>query len=231
MPPTRYMSHHADAGYKRRAGIAFRRLELRAASRRNVLATLLAAGVVRAASAAPDDLSDVGGFIGRSGNELARLAPAAKGSDADRARLQSFVEQVVDVDAVAKFVVGRFWRTATAGEQQEYIPLFHRVLIRNITSRLGDYSGGQSSVVIGKPFRGETGITVPTTVERPGNQPAHVNWIVEPQAAGPRIVDVVVEGMSMRLALRSDYTAFIARNGNQLAPLLSAMRQQVGDPP
>jgi phospholipid transport system substrate-binding protein len=44
--------------------------------------------------------------------------------------------------------------------------------------------------------------------------------------AGPKVIDVIAEGTSLRLTQRSDYLAYIGRNGNALGPLIDALRQQ-----
>jgi phospholipid transport system substrate-binding protein len=42
-----------------------------------------------------------------------------------------------------------------------------------------------------------------------------------------RIIDVVAEGVSLRLTQRSDYAAFLTRNNNDIDSLMRAMRQQI----
>lgn len=219
------------------ANLAFPGMSNRTATRRSILLALAAgAGCLAGASSTPSqaDDSDFAGaaaFVRSAGNELARLAPLAKAAAPDRKRLQDFIDTVVDVDAVAKFSIGRFWRTATAEQQKRYLSLFHDILFLNITSRLGDYAQGTASVTIGRPQVTENGISVPTLVHRDGNPANTVTWILEGDAARLRIIDVVVEGMSMRLTLRNDYTAFISRNGNDIAVLLTAMAKQIADRP
>ena len=72
------------------------------------------------------------------------------------------------------------------------------------------------------------GILVPTTVTRPNNKPFNVAWLVTADAGGYRIADVVAEGMSLRLAQRSDYTSFLTRNNNDVDALIRALEAQVG---
>lgn len=70
---------------------------------------------------------------------------------------------------------------------------------------------------------------VGTTVQRPGNAPTNVRWVVSTTTGSPKIVDVVAEGTSLRLTQRSDYASFLGRNGNNLDALLAAMRRQVAN--
>ncbi|HEV7214526.1 MAG TPA: ABC transporter substrate-binding protein, partial [Chloroflexota bacterium] len=79
-------------------------------------------------------------FIRQSGNELATLAGSAK-TPAGRHHLAAFIDRVVDVDAVARFCLGRFWRRATAVQRQQYEAAFGRVLVNSVIARLGNYQG------------------------------------------------------------------------------------------
>ncbi|MBV9538314.1 MAG: ABC transporter substrate-binding protein [Acidisphaera sp.] len=180
-----------------------------------------------------------------------RFAPAAFAESADQAR--SFVEQTateitgivngpapdaqkeqdmtriidraVDVDDIGRFCLGRFWRTASPQQQRDYINLFHRVLTINITGKIGEYRG--VSVSIGNAVDREGAVAVSSTVNRPGNAPARVDWVVSDASGSPKIIDVIAEGTSLRITQRQDYASYLSRNGNNVQALIDAMRKQV----
>ena len=135
---------------------------------------------------------------------------------------------LVDVDGVARFCLGRFWRTATPAQQAEYLQLFRLVLVNSVAGRLGEYQGQPARINVGRPDTRPEGIIVPTTVERPNNKPVNVAWLVTTDSGAPRIADVVAEGMSLRLSQRSDYTSFLTRNNNDIDALIRALEEQVG---
>jgi len=68
---------------------------------------------------------------------------------------------------------------------------------------------------------------VSSIVERPNNPPAKVEWVVGPTPNGPRIIDLVAEGTSLRLTQRSDYAAFVMRNNQSVEALLDALKQHL----
>ncbi len=177
-------------------------------------------------SAAGLDPARAAAFIKETGAELGRLVGGARDAQDKRERLQPFVDRVVDVDAVARFCLGRHWRGATPEQQREYLRLFHGVLLTNIVSRMGDYQKTEVKVNIGQPDTREDGVHVPTVVERTGNPPARVSWVVQADGGAPRIVDVIAEGTSLRLTVRSDYTAFLLKHGNDVGALNAALREQ-----
>jgi phospholipid transport system substrate-binding protein len=164
-------------------------------------------------------------FVKQTGDQLVAIVNGA-GSVADkRRRLQQVIDQAVDVDGVARFCLGRFWRQATPEQQRQYIALFHDVLLNNITGKLGDYQGVQFELL--RTQQREDFDVVSTNVTRPNNPPAQVDWIISSASGSPKIVDVVAEGTSLRLTQRQDYASYLARNGNNVQALIDAMRQQV----
>jgi phospholipid transport system substrate-binding protein len=152
-----------------------------------------------------------------------------RSTEARRQLLQPFIDRVVDVDTVARFCLGRFWRQATAKQQEEYLNLFHAVLMNAVLVRVGDYEHNEVRVGVERPEMRDSNIQVPTVVERTGTPPARVVWVVSPAAHEPRIVDLIAEGVSLRLTVRSDYNAFIVRHGNNIDALIDALRQQACD--
>ena len=100
------------------------------------------------------------------------------------------------------------------------------MLATNVADRLASATSQLAQVQTGRPeLQGEE-IIVPTTVTRPNNKPNRIVWVVTPAGNSFRLVDVVAEGMSLRITQRSDYAAFLQRNGGEVGALLAAMRQQ-----
>jgi phospholipid transport system substrate-binding protein len=165
-------------------------------------------------------------FVKNAGEQLVGVVNGPGSTQEKRRRLQQVIDDVVDVAGIARFCLGRFWRNATADQQKQYIALFHDVLLNNISGKLGDYKGVRFTVV--RSQNREDTEVVNTVVERPNNPPTNVDWVISEASGGPKIIDVVAEGTSLRLTQRSDYAAYLARNNNNVQSLIDAMRQQVG---
>ncbi len=162
-------------------------------------------------------------FVDTMLRELLAIANGSGTLEAKRAALARVVDARVNVDAVARFCLGRFWRTATAPQQAEFTQLFRRWLIRSVTEKVGEYQG--VTYTMGKAARREADVAVSTIVNRPGNAPNKVDWVVDAEGP-PMVIDVIAEGTSLRLTQRSDYAAFMSRNGNNVQALIDALKQQ-----
>ena len=164
-------------------------------------------------------------FVTKLGNELIGIVNAPGPYDEKKRRLRPLIESAVDVEGIARFCLGRFWRTATPQQQQEYTRVFHDVLLNNVGSKLGEFQGVTFSLTQTTQREGET--LVGTLITRPNQKPNNVQWVVEPVSGQPKIMDVIAEGTSLRLTQRSDYAAYLSRNNSDVGALIKAMNQQV----
>jgi len=193
---------------------------------RRDFAVLSLATLCTSPSQAQVDTSRAAQFIQAAGNELvAAINNPGLNATARQERVASILRRCVDVEAVGRFVLGRFWRVATPAEQQDYLRLFEASLIRNLAGRFGEYQGVRFS--LGRTqSRTEDDALVSTTVTRPGSNPFNLDWRVAESGGQPKIVDLIAEGTSLRLTQRSEYASVIQRGGGQVSALLSAMRAQ-----
>jgi len=197
-------------------------------SRRSlVLASLGFASAPGAAGAQQIDLARATAFIQSTGDDLVSAVNEGVGTVADRRqRVGVILRRAVDVEGVGRFILGRWWRTATPEQQAEYLKLFAEVLIRNLSARFGEFQGVRFTLGRSQS-RTEEDALVSTLVERPGSPAFGLDWRVSDIGAQPRIVDVIAEGASLRLTTRSEYSSVITRGGNTVSALLIAMRQQI----
>lgn len=196
--------------------------------RRSLLA--LAAGLpfLPRQAAAQVDVSRATAFIQSTGEEMvAAINTTDQAVAIRRERVAAILRRAVHIEGVGEFILARWWRIATPEQRQEYLQLFEQMLILNLSSRFGEYQGVRFSMGQSQS-RSEGGdVLVSTTVERPGSPPFSLDWRVAEVSGEPRIIDVIVEGTSLRLTQRSEYNSVISRNGGNIQALLNAMRGQI----
>ena len=194
---------------------------------RRTFLTLLAAlpfGVTSDAASATAPVAATA-FIGKTADRLVTVINGAGTLEERRKGLAPIIDGAVDVDGVARFCLGRFWRAATPDQQQQYLSLFRPVLIGDIAVKLGDYRG--VSYALGYSSDRDEGELVTTTVNRPNKPPTTMQWLVANAATNPKIIDVIVEGTSLRVTRREDYASFLTHTANSISALLDAMHRQV----
>ncbi|MGC9269326.1 MlaC/ttg2D family ABC transporter substrate-binding protein [Acidiphilium sp.] len=177
------------------------------------------------AFAAAPDAAAAKSFIQQSGAKLVAIINGPGSTSQKSADLRALVNDIVAVDQIGKFVLGRYWQVATPSQRTEYLHLFHQTLAYNITTQIRAYKG--VTFQTGKVEPGPAGDLVSTVVSRENQSPAHVQWVVDTIDGQPKIVDVVVEGTSLEVTERSEYSSVINDHGGQVSALLDAMKQQL----
>jgi phospholipid transport system substrate-binding protein len=164
-------------------------------------------------------------FVGGTAEQLVRIANSADSPQEKRRGLQQVVDRNVDVREIARFCLGRFWRMATAQEQQEYVALFGELLVTKIADHLGEYRGVR--IAVGLARAAEDTEIVRTIVERPNRPPGRVDWVVSTATGAPKIIDLLADGSSLRLTQSGDFVAYLARHQYDVSEFIKALRQIV----
>ncbi len=164
-------------------------------------------------------------FITASGDKLVAIVNGGGSQDQKASQLRHLVNQIVAVNQVGDYVLGRYINVATPAQKQQFEALFHQLLSYNITYQIKAYQGVSFKVNNATPQGND--VLVDTTVTAPDKAPADVGWIVEDDSGQPKIIDVIVAGTSLRITTRNDYAGVITDHGGQVAALLTAMQNQI----
>jgi phospholipid transport system substrate-binding protein len=164
-------------------------------------------------------------FITTAGQQLVAVVNSNASTSAKADQLQTLINQIVAVDTVGDYVLGRYKNVATPDQHAQFLTLFHQLLSNNITYQIKAYQGIGFTVNSASVMGNDT--VVDTTITRPGEAPADVGWAVDEIAGAPKIVDVIVAGTSLRVTTRNDYASVVINNGGQFSALLTAMQSQI----
>ena len=161
---------------------------------------------------------------------LAREAIAVLSDDAlDRAGREDAFRKLLrrgfDLPAVSRFVLGRYWRRANVMEREEFTELFEDYVVATYGRRLGRY-GGYFLKVSGQRADGNNGAIVHSKIGAGKGPVIKVDWRLTRHAEGWRVVDIMVEGVSLALAQRSEFAAVIRGSGGRVSGLLAKLRKK-----
>ncbi|MCH2547338.1 MAG: ABC transporter substrate-binding protein [Alphaproteobacteria bacterium] len=140
------------------------------------------------------------------------------------AHLEALFVDVVDVDWVGRFVLGRHWRSASEAQKEAYLPAYRDFLIKHYTSRFAEYSGETFSIEQAEARRaGE--YMVRMNIQRPrGQEPVIVDYMLRERGDSFKVFDIVVEGVSLINTQRSEFTSAVERKG--LDKLIGALKSK-----
>jgi phospholipid transport system substrate-binding protein len=137
-------------------------------------------------------------------------------------RFRALLDEHFDMAAIAKFTLGRYWRTATEEQRTEFRQLFEDFIVKSYSTRFAEYHG-EAFLVTGATTD-DRGITVAhSKIDMPSSEDVRVDWHLRAADGGFAIVDIVVEGVSMAVTQRSEFASVIQSRGG-VAGLLDALR-------
>lgn len=203
-------------------------------SRRGLVAGVLIAALMVAAGGARTAASDDSAvaFVQDIGNDvIAILGDKANSTLAEReVAFRDVMERGFDIPTVTRFVLGRHWRAATDVQRSQFSAIFLDFIARVYASRFDTYSYGGEQFTVRSTIADESGDTiVRSRVARPsGADPVELDFRVRSKDGTHRVVDLYVEGISMLLTHRAEFSSVINRKG--FDGLLSDIRARIEAP-
>ncbi len=176
-------------------------------------------------SLAGDD-EDAAQFVRGFGEQaIAMLSdPALAPEDRER-EFRRLLTDGFHLELIGRFVLGRHWRRASDEERAEFQRLFEDYVVASYARQLGNYAGEQL-VIEGGQTQGERGALVSSRITRPQGDPIQVEWRLRRAGEGWRIIDVMVEGISMAVTHRSEFSSVIGSHGGRIDGLLEVLRDK-----
>ena len=142
-----------------------------------------------------------------------------------QARFRQLFHDDFDGPGMARFVIGRYWRSAGPEEQREFVTLFEDYVAYVYTARLANF--GRQTFKIRGSRSDRDGIIVSSDVISPGSaSPLRIDWRLVSDNGAYKVNDLIVEGISMAVTQRSEFASIIQRNGGQVRDLIAMMREK-----
>lgn len=164
-------------------------------------------------------------FIRRLGDRTLALLDEPITPEEKLQGLKQLLDQSTDLELIAKLVLGRYWRQATAPQQAEYLGLFKELVMQTMAERMSWYNGQTFEITGGKPID-ERDTMVSSRIIRPsGKPPILVDWRVREANGAYLLIDILAEGVSLVVTQRSEAADVISQRG--IDGLLGDMRTRL----
>ncbi|MBP9877715.1 MAG: ABC transporter substrate-binding protein [Alphaproteobacteria bacterium] len=139
-------------------------------------------------------------------------------------RFRGILHTAFDVKYIARFVLGRNWNQANETQRAEYNRLFEEMLLDMYQVRFQNYSG-ESLIVDNSKVVSDTDSIVYGKIQKTdGSPPVNLEWRVRQKDSSCKIIDMLVEGVSMSLTHRSEFNSIIQQKNKGIDGLLQELR-------
>lgn len=139
-------------------------------------------------------------------------------------RVSALVARRVETQSISRFVLGPYLRHASESDRKRFEKALPDYLARLLTSELGAFAHRTLTINEVVPTgRPEGDVLVLSRIAGRTGLPLRVDWRVRPTEAGPKLVDVIVEGLSLAVAQREAFIGELRRNGGKLEKLITRL--------
>jgi phospholipid transport system substrate-binding protein len=135
----------------------------------------------------------------------------------NRAKLVELIDAKVlphfNFMAMTALALGQSWNKATPEQKKRLTEEFRTLLVRTYASALAAYSEQKFDF---RPLRAkasDTDVTVQVRVLQPGAQPVPIDYAMEKTAAGWKVYDVMVGGVSLVANYRTEFNNVVRESG------------------
>jgi phospholipid transport system substrate-binding protein len=190
---------------------------------------LLALGLLPPALANTRVARDAGQFVSSIAQEaIDELASTALDEDERLRRFRRLFAEGFDIPLIARFVLGRYWRQASDAERAEYLKLFDELVVQTYARRFNEFNAARLRVLSVSRPNEDNDVIVAVEGALQGKPPVRMDVRVRQSAAQFKIIDLSIEGISMAVTQRDEFSSVIQRGGGRIEALLASLRDKTG---
>ena len=138
-------------------------------------------------------------------------------------RFRAEFTEALDLKNIGQFVLGIYWRKATPMEKDAFLKAFMDFTTKSWADRFDSYQG-QKIVFSGVRNAERNQFYVDSTIQN--NPPVEVIWRLKQKDNTYRIIDIIVEGVSMAMSYRNEYSAFLQTHGGSVQALTDELKNK-----
>ena len=142
------------------------------------------------------------------------------------ARFEKLFNNALDLKFIGQFVLGRYWRTATPAQREAFIDAYRELNIQTWSKRFDEFKGRKFIFQGTTPSNSANQVFVNTEVPMDQGAPAKVVWRVKQTGDSYKIVDIIIENVSLAITARNEYSAYIKKAPNGVDDLIKDLQKK-----
>ena len=166
-------------------------------------------------------------FVNDVANQALKMMSQSPSEPEREARFTTLLRDDFDMPRLARFVLGRYWASASEQERKDFGAIFEVYLARAYSNRFGEYAGETVKVTGLRSESNDATIVTSEIIHQQGKPPVKLEWRIYRSGDDYRIADISVEGVSMVLMHKQEFASIIARDGGGVAGLVRAIQMKL----
>lgn len=142
-------------------------------------------------------------------------------------KFENLLDDSFDMKTISRFSLGRYWRVSSKQQRTEYYELFRRMVLDVYSKRFSEYAGQSFETGAVRKAGPSDYIVTSMIIDAEGDHPSvQVDWRVRYKNDRYQVIDIIVEGVSMAVTQRSDFSSVIQRGGGDVQALINHLKSR-----
>ena len=141
-------------------------------------------------------------------------------------RFGKLFDENFDIPSISRFVLGKYWKSATTTQKKEFILTFRNYIVKTYSSRFSEYTGEKLTLINSENESNPKLFIVHTALNREDAPPIKVDWRVGLKKDRYVILDIIIEGISLAITQRSEFVSVIDQNDGNVDNLIKLLKEK-----
>ncbi len=157
---------------------------------------------------------------------MAVLSDFSLSAEQRAAGLRRLMAREIDIPPIARFVLGRYWQAASERQRQAYVEAYSDYILAVYTAKIVGGAAVERFDVVKTQAHGTKDFLVYCIVARAGSGPVNAIWRVRRRDGRYRIIDLMVEGISMVQTQRQEFVSMMRAYDGNVDKLIATLKEK-----
>ena len=141
-------------------------------------------------------------------------------------KLKMIAEESVDIDGVGLYTLGKYRKTLTNEQKEEYKKLFREYFLKSFSGRLVVYNDAKIAVISEEVKNEKYTIVYSKLIGTTDRPEVKIDWrVYTKDPENPLIRDLVIEGLSLARTQKEEFNSIIANNDGNIEALFENLNK------
>ena len=164
-------------------------------------------------------------FINSISGEASEILSSKLSESEKVSKLKMIAEESVDIDGVGLYTLGKYRKTLTNEQKEEYKKLFREYFLKSFSGRLVVYNDAKIAVISEEIKNEKYTIVYSKLIGTTDRPEVKIDWrVYTKNPEKPLIRDLVIEGLSLARTQKEEFNSIIENSGGDISALFINLR-------
>ena len=165
-------------------------------------------------------------FISSLTDDASQVLSSKLSDDEKIIRLKEIGEKSVDIEGVGFYTLGKYRKTLTDSQKEQYKKLFKNYFLKSFSGRLVGYTDAKITVLSEEIKNEKYTIVFSKLIGNSDRPEVKIDWrVYTKDPENPLIRDLVIEGLSLARTQKEEFNSIIVNNDGSIEALFDNLNK------